>query len=113
VILEWKCEVISMDFITFLLKIVRQHDSIMVVVDILKKVTHFILVKSTFSTSDVAQVFIKDVLRLHDVPKNIVSDGDAKFTSKFWKELFVGLSIELDFSIDYQPRIDGHTERVN
>ena len=55
----------------------------MVVVDTLKKVVHFIPVKSTFLASDVAQVFIRDVVRLHGVLKNIVLDRDAKFTSKF------------------------------
>lgn len=54
VILEWKLEVISMDFITRFPRTVRQNDSIMVVVGKLKKVVHFILVKSTFSTSNVA-----------------------------------------------------------
>jgi hypothetical protein len=89
---EWKWEVISMDFITGFPKTVRQHDSIMVVVDRLTKVAHFIPVKSTFSASDVAQVFIRDVVRLHGVPKKIVSDRDAKFTSKFWKETnFLGI----------------------
>ncbi len=46
VILEWKWEVISMDFITGLRKIVKKHDSIMVMVDRLRKVVDFILVKS-------------------------------------------------------------------
>lgn len=47
--------------------------------------------KSTNSASEVAQIFIKEIMRLHGVPKNFVSDRDAKFTSKFFKELFVGL----------------------
>ena len=51
---EWKWDVISMDFIIGLPKTVKQHDSIMVIVDRLTKVAHFILVKSTFSASDVA-----------------------------------------------------------
>lgn len=49
--------------------------------------------KSTFSASDVAYLFFRDVVRLHGVLKKIVSDGDAKFTSKFWKELFSCLGI--------------------
>ena len=77
---EWKWEVISMDFITGLSRIVRQHDSIMVMVDRLTKVVYFILVKSTFSSSNVAQIFIKYVVRLHGVPKTIVSERDEKFT---------------------------------
>jgi len=112
-VLEWKWEVISMDFIIEFSKTVKQHDSIMVIVDSLTKVAHFIPVKSTLSTSDVAQVFIRDVVRLHGVLKNIVSERDAKFTSKFWKELFAGLDIELAFSTTYHPQKYVHTERVN
>ena len=80
-----------MYFITFFPRTSRQHDSIMDMVDRLKKVVHFILVKSTYSTSDVAQVFIRQIVRLHGVLKNFVLDIDYKFTSTFWKELFVGL----------------------
>ena len=50
---EWKWEFISMDFITGFLRTSRQHDSIMIVVDMLTKVAHFILVKSTYLASDV------------------------------------------------------------
>ena len=50
---------------------------------------------------------------LHDVPKNIVSDRDVKFTSKLWKELFENLGIELAFGTTYHPQTDGQIERVN
>jgi len=109
VIPEWKWEVISMDVITGFPKVVNKHDSIMVILDRLTKVAHFILVKSTFSTSYVGQVFIIDVVRIHGVPKKIVSDKDAKFTSKFWKELFASLGIELAFNTSYRPWTDGYT----
>ena len=71
---HWKWEVISLEFITGLSRTERQHDSIMVVVDILKKVAHFIPVNSTFSASDVAHVFIREVVRLHGVMKKFVLD---------------------------------------
>ena len=80
-----------MCFITGILRTSRQHDSIMVVVDKLRKIAHFIPMKTNYSSSEVAQVFIKEIVRLHGVPKKIMSDMDAKFTSKFWKELFPGL----------------------
>ena len=85
----------------------------MVVVDGLTRVAHFIPVKSTYSASDVAQVFIRYVVRLHGVPRKIVSYKDAKFTSKFWKVLFTGLGIELAFSTTYHPQKYGQTTRVN
>ena len=101
-----------MEFITSFLRTVRQHDSIMVVVDMLTKVAHFIPVKSTFSARDVAQVFIRYVVRLHGVPNNIVSYRDEKFTSKLWKELFPCLGTTLAFSTTYHLQSDGYTERV-
>ena len=60
-VLEWKWEVISMDFITGLPMTWRQHDSIMVVVDKLTKETHFILVKSTHKTDNIAKIFMKEI----------------------------------------------------
>jgi len=110
---KWKWEVTSMDFIIGLPRTLRQHDSIMVVVNRLSKVAHFNPVKPTYSASEVEQVFIMEIMRLHGFPKNIVLDRDSKFTSKFWKELFVGLGIELDFSTTYHPQTNGQTERVN
>ena len=52
---EWKWEVIFMDFITGLPMTVRQHDSIMVVVDKLTKESHFIPVKSINNTDDIVK----------------------------------------------------------
>ena len=44
-------------------------------------------------------MFIREIVRLHGVPKKIVSDKDEKFNSKFWKELFTSLGIDFPFGI--------------
>ena len=72
-----------MDFIIGLPMTWRQYDSIMVVVDKLTKEAHFILVKTTYKTNSIAKIFMKDMLRLHELPKEIISDRDPKFTSNF------------------------------
>jgi hypothetical protein len=54
---EWKWEVINMEFITGFSKTMKQHDAIMVVVDKLSKVAHFIPIKSTFKVVNVAEYF--------------------------------------------------------
>ena len=77
-----------MEFITSLPKSKKHNDFIMVVVDKLSKVAHFILVKSTYKVVHIAYIFIKEVFRLHGIPKTITSDRDAKFTGNFWKSLF-------------------------
>jgi hypothetical protein len=110
---EWKWEVVTMDFITILPRTCKLHDSIMVVVDKLTKVAHFILLKTTHKAKDVADIFMKEVARLHRIPKTIVSDRDSKFTSNFWKGFFKGFKMNLNFSTTYHPESDGQTKRVN
>eukprot|EP00253_Pinus_taeda_P016848 PITA_16848 len=102
-----------MDFITGLPKTKRNNDSIMVVVDKLSKVEHFIPVQSTYKAVQIAHIFMQHVFKLHGIPKTIISDRDVKFTSAFWKTLFVDLGTQLNFSTAYHPQTDGQTERVN
>ena len=109
--MKWEC--ISMDFVTSLPSVQGGYDSIMVVVNYLTKVAHLIPVKKTFSASNIARIFIKEIFHLHGLPKRIVSDRDAKFTSNFWTSLFKGIGTQLNFSTAYHPETDGQTERVN
>ena len=85
----------------------------MVVVDKLSKETHFIPIKSTHKASDIVNIFMKEIFRLHGLPKEIVSYRDAKFTSKFWKGLFQELGTQLSFSTTYHLQTDGQTKRLN
>jgi hypothetical protein len=89
-ILECKWEVVTMDFITGLPRTNKQHDSIMVVVDKLTKAGHFIPLKTTHKATNFVDIYMREVARLHGIPKTIVSERDPKFTSKFWKGLFKG-----------------------
>ena len=56
---------------------------------------------------------MKEICRLHGVPKVIVSDRDTKITGNFWKDLFKGLGTQLNFNSTYHWKMDGHTKRVN
>lgn len=110
---EWKWEEISMDFINGLPKTPRGNDSIWVIVDRLTKVAHFIPVRTSYGGDKLAKLYVNNILRLHGVPKRIVSDRGTQFTSKFWKSLHKALGTKLDFSSAYHPQTDGQTERVN
>ena len=70
-----------MDFIVGLPKIPNGHDSIWVIVDRLTKVAHFILVRTYYKGNKVAQLYIDNILRLHGVPSQIVSDRGTQFTA--------------------------------
>jgi hypothetical protein len=70
---EWKLEVVTMDFITRFPKTGKQHDSIMVVVENLTKAAHFIPLKTTHKVANVFDIFMREISRLHGIPKTIVS----------------------------------------
>ena len=77
------------------------------------KASHFIPVKSMYKTKAIAKIFMKEIFRLHGLPKAIVSDRDPKFTSNFWKGLFADLGTNLNFNTSYHPHTNGQKERVN
>ena len=86
---------------------------IWVIVDRLTKSAHFVPGKSTYTASKWAELYLTEIVRLHGVPVSIVSDRDARFTSKFWKGLQTAMGTRLDFSTAFHPQTDGQTERLN
>jgi hypothetical protein len=101
-----------MDFITGL---PRAHgkDCIFMVVDRLTKFAHFFPIAIDFNAVQVAELFFREVFRLHGLPKTIISDRDNRFMSTFWQELFRLVGMALTPSTSYHPQTDGQIEIVN
>ena len=76
-------ERISMDFIVQLPTTRQGNDAIMVFTDYLTKRAIFQPTNTTVTAPEVAKIFFNSVFRYHGLPKVIVSDRDAKFTSHF------------------------------
>ena len=110
---SWKWEDISMDFIIGLPNTSQKHDLIWVIIDRLTKTAHFLPVHTSYSAKKYAEVYLDQIIRLHSVPKTIISDCGAQFVAHFWEQLQESLGTKLIRSSAYHPQTDGQTERVN
>ena len=90
----------------------RRHDSVWVVVDRLTKSAHFLQVRTKYSLDKLAELYIKEIVRLHGIPVSIISYRDPRFTSRFWGKLQKALGTRLNFSTAFHPQKDGQSERV-
>jgi antitoxin component of RelBE/YafQ-DinJ toxin-antitoxin module len=79
-------------------------------VDRFSKYVVFVVMKMPCSVEEVVKLFFKHIVKYWGLPLNIVSDRDARFTSKFWTTLFKLVGMKLLKSSSYHPQTDGKTE---
>ena len=103
---------ITLDFIEGF-PVSQGRDTIMVIVDRLSKFAHFLTLRHLFTAKTVAEKFVEGIIKLHGMPKSIVSDRDPIFISHFWQEFFKMSGTKLRLSSAYHPQTDGQTEVIN
>ena len=79
---QWKWEAIMIDFVVGLPKSVRGNDSIWVIIDKFTKSTHFLAMRKKQLVESLTRVYVDSIVRLHGIPRSIISDRDSRFTSR-------------------------------
>ena len=105
-------EFISLDFMD-LPPTTQGHDCLLTVVDCLSNYIHAIPTTRTVSASDTVDLLLQHVIKLHGIPKGLVSDRDARFTSDVWQQLWTKLGSKLLMTTAHRPQGDGRSERAN
>ena len=90
----------------------RGNTTIWVIIDRLTKSAHFIPIRITSGSDKLAQIYVQEIIRLHEIPVTITSNRDSKFTSRFWISLQQELGTRLNFSTTFHPQTDGQSERM-
>ena len=85
----------------------------MVVIDSIGKRAHFDETLTTVTAAGAANLYLRNIWKLHSLPRKVVSDQGPQFVATFMKELHQLLRIESTTSTAYHPQTDGQTERVN
>ena len=107
---RWKD--ISIDFVTGL-PTSKECTAILVVVDRLYKMDHFIATTETLTAGGLATLFRDHIWRFHGIPSSITSDRGSLLTTEFWKHLSQLLETKRNLSAAFRPQTDGQTERTN
>lgn len=102
-----------MDFVGPMPMTARHYDFILVVVDRLSKMAHFLPCKSTITGMQTAQLYVDRIWSLHGLPKSVVTDRGTEFLNKFNTALCKLIGTKHNCTSAYHPESDGQTERIN
>lgn len=105
-------EVVSMDFIPELPKS-NGYDNCLVIVDKLTKYGIFIPTQTTIDEKETAQLFFKHVVTHFGLPRQVITDRDARWRNSFWKQVCQHMNITRALTTAHHPQADGQTEILN
>ena len=103
---------ISLDFITGLPPS-QGNTAILVVVDRFSKAARFIALTKLPTAKQTAEILVREVVRYHGPPEDLVSDRGPQFVARFWKAFWGNLGASVSLTSGYHPQSNGQTERVN
>ena len=77
------------------------------------KSAHFLPIHDTWNIERLERLYVKEIVRLHEIPKDIVFNRGWRFQARFWQALQRVFGSKLNFSSSYHLEMDGQTKRVN
>ncbi|GJR80820.1 putative reverse transcriptase domain-containing protein [Tanacetum coccineum] len=89
-----------------------EYDVILVMVDRLTELAHFLAIQEDYSIEKLARLYVGEIVARQGVLVSIISDQDGRFISRFWKTLQKALGTCLDMSTTYHPQTDGQSKRT-
>ena len=110
-VLDTKVEGVSIDWVSGLPPTTRGHDAIMTVVDRFSKRGMFIPCRKDMTADSLIHVSLREVVRLKECSRQIVSDRDKLFESQVLKEMAQRFKIEMHQTVANRPRGNGLAER--
>ena len=103
---------IAVDFVTGL-PTSKGNTTIFTIVDRFSKAAHFLALPKLPTAQQTAEILCRDVVRLHGIPVDIVSDRGPQFISQVWKAFCAALGTQVSLSSGFHPQSNGQTERAN
>ena len=97
-------EEVSLNFVLGLPRTQRNKNSITVVIDRFSKMSHFVPCNKLNNASHIVDLYFKEIIKLHGIPRTIVSNRDSKFLSYFWRTLWRKMSTSVNFSSSHHPQ---------
>ncbi|KAK2889879.1 hypothetical protein Q8A73_018179 [Channa argus] len=103
---------IALDFVTGLPPS-HGNTTILTIIDCFSKAVHFVPLPKLPTATETAELLTQHVLRLHGIPRDIVSDRGPQFVSQVWKAFCKALGATVSLSSGFHPQSNGQTERAN
>ena len=89
------------------------YDFILVVINRFTKIIHYVSITKTIFAKNLTEIFMRKIIKLHNIFASVITDRNTIFTSKFYSTLIYCLKIKHKLSTIFHSQIDDQTKKLN